>query len=77
MATKTKRRNLVDETAADNAMLLAAICAGLARWEQWEHSLSGEVCIDGLCYTTSRNELGCPTVGPTIRHALVKVLARK
>jgi hypothetical protein len=55
----------------DSSLLLQAICAGVARWEFFtDDKARGEVCCNGLRYSTRLDELQLPILTDHIRHAL-------
>lgn len=54
--------------APDHALLLAAICAGIARWEPATH----EIAIAGLRYSVDIDNFGCPALASHIRRAIAK-----
>lgn len=61
----------------DAPMLLAAMVLGVARWEFFTGSTrDGEVCVDGLRYSTRLNAVGCPELTSAIRSALWKALEK-
>ena len=62
----------LEEYQWDRTLLLRALCEGTARWEPWSDPSQGELCINGLRYSTKVDGKGCPTLTPGIRHALVK-----
>jgi len=60
-----------EQQTMDNALLLAAICAGKARWVPFDNRSGGEVCVGGMCYHTSLlPNQNIPRLNGTIREAL-------
>lgn len=58
-------------------LLLAAMCAGLARWEPYRGTSVGEICVGGLRFSASLDEDGCPDVGVLIRSSLIRAFSEE
>lgn len=60
--------------ARRKSLLLAAMVRGAARWEALSSTaLCGEVCLNGLRYSTHLDKDGCPVVNDVIMESLLKV----
>lgn len=55
--------------APDHALIAAALCAGVARWNAWSAG-KGEVCLRGYCFVTALDAFGVPEVTDALRGAL-------
>jgi len=57
---------------ADNrTLLLAAMCAGIVRWEPFSGDpIRGELCFGGMRYSTSLDAEACPILNEVIRPRL-------
>lgn len=63
-------RDLLDKVYPHHK-LLAAIVAGVARWEFFHGSTTaGEVCVGGIRYSTTLDHYECPILSNTIERAL-------
>ncbi|MDR6851054.1 hypothetical protein J2Y54_000547 [Sphingomonas sp. BE123] len=57
--------------APDHAMIAAALCTGIARWNWWSEG-RGEVCVAGFCFVTELDEFRVPKITDALREALIK-----
>lgn len=61
------------DRADDHALVAAALCARVARWEPFDGDptrVTGEVCAVGLRYCTSLDDHGVPILTNLLRDAL-------
>ena len=76
--SKDKRERVIGDCeliagAPDHAVFAAAVCKGVARWEPFSGSSDrGEVCCNGMRYSTILDEFGCPILSVHSRAALAK-----
>lgn len=68
---KTSRVN-----RTDHSLLLAAIIAGVARWESFPNTTMGEVCVDGIRHVVRLDRFGCPELTNGARGALKRGLGK-
>lgn len=57
--------------APDHAIIAAALCTGIARWNWWSED-RGEVCVAGFCFPTELDEFRVPKITDALREALIK-----
>src|SRR5262245_40312267 len=54
--------------APDHALFAKSIVAGLVRWEPFaEDKSKGEICCNGMRYTTQLDDFGVPAINASIR----------
>ena len=59
--------------AGELQAVIACMLDGLARWEPARNSKRvGEVCVDGMRYSTHRNDDGVPELHSTLIMALLR-----
>ena len=68
----------LETSAYDHAILLDAMISGVARWEPFEGSSEkGEVCVNGLRYTTCLDEFRCPQLTSNLRAEIIRAIKKK
>lgn len=75
---KAKADAALIAAAPDHAMLARAFAARILRWEPFKVlDGTGELCIDGLRYTTKLDAFGVPEMTPGVRAAIAKATAQE
>lgn len=64
-----------DASSPDHALLLRALCLGVARWDRWPDGKRGEVAVDGILHAVHLDAFGCPDIDAHLRAKLTAAIA--